>query len=66
MLRRYAGLDLRHPALIFVKSPSHLRVSYASVGAGILAADTPGASVCNMRLLKPRRVTRSLFPIDPI
>jgi microcystin degradation protein MlrC len=60
------GLDLRHPALVFVKSPSHFRVSYAPVAARILSADTPGAAVCNMRALKLRHATRPLFPLDAI
>lgn len=58
------GLALRHAALVFVKSSSHFRVAYGPHAARILAADTPGATVGNMRRLAFRHVTRPLYPLD--
>jgi len=58
------GLALRHAALVFVKSSSHFRVAYGPHAARILAADTPGATVGNMRRLVFRHVTRPLYPLD--
>ena len=58
------GLALRHAALVFVKSSSHFRVAYGPHAARILAADTPGATVGNMRRLVFRHATRPLYPLD--
>jgi microcystin degradation protein MlrC len=58
------GLPLRHAALIFVKSSSHFRVSFAPHADRILAADTPGATAGNMRRLRFQNVTRPLYPVD--
>ncbi len=60
------GLDLRHAALVFVKSPSHFRTAFAPHAARILIADTPGPTCGNMRRLKLMRVTRPLFPLDDL
>lgn len=60
------GLDLRHAALVFVKSPSHFRTAFAPHAARILIADTPGPTCGNMRRLKLDRVTRPLFPLDDL
>lgn len=58
------GLELRHAALVFVKSPAHFRVAFGPHAARILVADTPGPTCGNMRRLKFHRVTRPLFPLD--
>ena len=58
------GLPLQHAALVFVKSPSHFRVSYAPHAARMLAADTPGTTRGNMRALVFKHVTRPLYPLD--
>lgn len=58
------GLDLRDAALVFVKSPSHFRVSFGPHAARILVADTPGVSCANMERLHFRHVTRPLWPLD--
>ena len=58
------GLTLAQAAIVFVKSPSHFRVSYAPHAARVLAADTPGTTCGNMRRLVLHRVTRPLYPLD--
>lgn len=58
------GLRLEEAALVFVKSPSHFRVSYEPHAQRILLADTPGPTCPNMRRLMFHRVKRPLFPID--
>jgi microcystin degradation protein MlrC len=57
------GLDLRHAALVFVKSPSHFRVAFGPHAARMLSADTPGATCGNMRRLQFRNVTAPLYPL---
>ncbi|MBS0373788.1 MAG: M81 family metallopeptidase [Proteobacteria bacterium] len=58
------GLRLEEASLVFVKSPSHFKVSFAPRAARILLADTPGPTCPNMRHLQFRHVTRPLFPLD--
>jgi microcystin degradation protein MlrC len=58
------GLRLEEAGLVFVKSPSHFRVSFEPRAARILLADTSGPTCPNMRRLKFRHVTRPLFPLD--
>jgi microcystin degradation protein MlrC len=58
------GLVLRQAALVFVKSSSHFRVAYGPHADRILAADTPGATVGNMKRLRFRHATRPLYPLD--
>jgi len=58
------GLDPRRAALIFVKSPSHFRVSYGPIAARILIADTPGPTCANMRRIPFTKVTRPFWPLD--
>ncbi len=60
------GLDLRHAALVFVKSPSHFRTAFTPHAARVLIADTPGPTCGNMRKLKLARVTRPLYPLDDL
>jgi microcystin degradation protein MlrC len=58
------GLRLEEAALVFVKSPSHFRVSFGPHARRVLLADTPGPTCPNMRRLVFHRVTRPLFPLD--
>jgi microcystin degradation protein MlrC len=58
------GLRLEEAALVFVKSPSHFRISFARYAQRILLADTPGPTCPNMRRLVFHNVTRPLFPLD--
>ena len=58
------GLDPRRAALIFVKSPSHFRVSYTPIAARVLIADTPGPTCANMRRIPFTKVTRPFYPLD--
>lgn len=60
------GLDPGQAALVFVKSPSHFRVSFGPLAARILLADTPGPTRADVRGLPYRRVTRPVWPLDPI
>ncbi|MBO6541110.1 MAG: M81 family metallopeptidase [Rhizobiaceae bacterium] len=58
------GLDLAEAALVFVKSPSHFRTSFAPHAARIVVADTPGPTAPNVRRLKFVHVSRPLYPQD--
>ncbi len=60
------GLRLEEASLIFVKSPSHFKVSYAPHATRILLADTPGPTCPNMRRLVFQRVRRPVFPLDDV
>ena len=58
------GLDPASAALVFVRSPSHFRVSYAPIAARIFLADTPGPTCVNMRRIPFKNVTRPFYPLD--
>jgi microcystin degradation protein MlrC len=58
------GLDPASAALVFVRSPSHFRVSYAPIAARIFLADTPGPTSVNMRRIPFTKVTRPFWPLD--
>lgn len=60
------GLDPREAALVFVKSPSHFRVSFGPLAARVLVADTPGPTRANLRAVPFTRVTRPLYPLDEL
>lgn len=60
------GLDLGDAALVFVKSPSHFRASFGPAAARILAANTPGPTAPDMRRIPFTKVTRPLYPLDPM
>ncbi len=60
------GLPLRDAALVFVKSPSHFRQSFGPAAARILVANTPGPTAPDMRRIPFTKVTRPLYPLDPI
>lgn len=59
------GLDPGQAVLVFVKSPSHFRVSFGPLAARILLADTPGPTRADVRGLPYRQVTRPVWPLDP-
>jgi len=60
------GLPLSDAALVFVKSPSHFRQSFGPAAARILVANTPGPTAPDMRRIPFTRVTRPLYPLDPL
>ena len=60
------GLDPAGAALVFVKSPAHFRASFGPLAARILIADTPGPTAPDMRRIPFTRVTRPLYPLDPL
>jgi microcystin degradation protein MlrC len=58
------GLNPAAAALIFVKSPTHFRASFAPLAARLLVADSPGVTRANMRALTFTHVNRPLYPLD--
>jgi len=60
------GLDPRRAALIWVKSPSHFRVSYKPIADRIFIADTPGPSCANIRAVPYTKLRRPIWPIDEL
>ena len=63
-LYRSMGEEPSRAGVVFVKSPSHFRVSYRPFAAEVIVAESPGANCCNMTKLTFRHVTRPLYPID--
>lgn len=65
-LYRSVGLDPAAARIVFVKSPGHFRVAFGPLAARTLMANTDGPTVADMRRVPWTRVTRPLFPLDPI
>ena len=63
-IHKSVGLDPAAAALVFVRSPSHFRVSYTPIAACIFLADTPGPTCVNMRRIPFTKVTRPFYPLD--
>ena len=63
---RSVGLDPAKARIVFVKSPGHFRVAFGPLAARTLVANTEGPTVCDMRRVPWTRVTRPLFPLDPL
>jgi microcystin degradation protein MlrC len=63
-IHKSVGLDPAAAALVFVRSPSHFRVSYTPIAARIFLADTPGPTCVNMRRIPFTKVTRPFYPLD--
>lgn len=65
-LYRSAGLEPREFKLVIVKSPAGFRAEYGSFAAGMLLSACPGCASPRLETLPWRRVTRPLWPLDPI
>jgi microcystin degradation protein MlrC len=63
-IHKSVGLDPARAALVFVRSPSHFRASYAPIADRIFLADTPGPTCLNMRRIPFTKVTRPFYPLD--
>lgn len=63
-IHKSVGLDPASAALVFVRSPSHFRVSYTPIAQRIFLADTPGPTCVNMRRIPFTKVTRPFYPLD--
>ena len=60
------GLDPVDAGLVFVKSPGGFFYSFKNVADQIMVADTPGPTTVNMRAIPFTKVSRPLYPLDPI
>jgi len=63
-LHRSVGQDPAEMDVVFVKSPSHFRVSYRPFAAELMMAETPGPNCGDMSKLTFHHVTRPLYPLD--
>ncbi|HUG89237.1 MAG TPA: MlrC C-terminal domain-containing protein, partial [Planctomycetaceae bacterium] len=61
-----AGLDPRQFGIVVAKSPAGFRADYAPFAAEILLADCPGCASPDWPRLNFARVTRPLWPLDPL
>lgn len=63
---RSVGFDPAAASMVFVKSSGHFRAAFEPLAARTLIANTAGPTIADMRRIPWTRVTRPLFPIDPI
>ena len=57
-----AGIDLRKPRALIVKSSQHFHAGFAPIADDILYVSAPGTGPMDMRTITYGRVTRPLWP----
>lgn len=60
------GIDPRRRRLLVVKSNQHFHASYATIASRILYGDGNGLQPADVRKLPFKRVSRPIWPLDPV
>lgn len=63
---RHVGLDPLAAQILHTKSPTAFRAAYEPIAREILLVDTPGYTASNFATLPFTRISRPLFPLDPV
>jgi len=63
---RSQGIEPRDKKIVVVKSANGFRSQYEPFAAKIIMVDTPGICSPNLRSLPYRRISRPIYPLDPI
>jgi microcystin degradation protein MlrC len=60
------GIDVRRMRIVALKSQQHFRAGFQDVAGTIIRADTPGFTTSNLLNLPYQRITRPIWPLDPL
>jgi microcystin degradation protein MlrC len=60
------GVDLAEKAVVVVKSIQHFRASFDRIAAGTISCAAPGTLDVNLEDLPYRRLSRPIWPLDPL
>lgn len=60
------GIDVTRYRVVALKSQQHFRGGFAHIAGTIIRADTPGFTTSNLSLLPFQRITRPIWPLDPL
>jgi microcystin degradation protein MlrC len=65
-LYRAVGLEPTQANIVVVKSPNLFRASYESIASRIIMVDGPGTSTSSYARLPFTRISRPIYPLDPM
>ncbi len=60
------GIDVTRYRIVALKSQQHFRGGFSSIAGTIIRADTPGFTTSDLSLLPFQRITRPIWPLDPL
>lgn len=60
------GIDVRRARIVALKSQQHFRGGFQELAGTIVRADTPGFTTSNLLNLPYTRITRPIWPLDPL
>jgi microcystin degradation protein MlrC len=60
------GIDVTRYRVVALKSQQHFRGGFAHIAGTIIRTDTPGFTTSNLSLLPFQRITRPIWPLDPL
>lgn len=60
------GIDVTRYRVVALKSQQHFRGGFADLAGTIIRTDTPGFTTSNLSLLPFQRITRPIWPLDPL
>ena len=63
---RCVGLEPKDFKIVIVKSPAGFRADFGSIAAEILLSDCPGCAPARIEQVPYTRITRPVWPLDPI
>ncbi|HWV34464.1 MAG TPA: M81 family metallopeptidase [Thermomicrobiales bacterium] len=63
---RLHGIDVRRMRIVALKSTQHFRGGFQHLAGTIIRADTPGFTTSNLLNLPYQRITRPIWPLDPL
>ena len=63
---RSQGIEPTDKKIVVAKSATQFRSDYGPFAAGIFMVDTPGISSPNLKTLPYQRVSRPIYPLDPV
>lgn len=60
------GIDLQSKRLVVVKSTQHFRMGFDAMASSIIFCDAPGTLNSDLSRLPFKRLTRPIWPLDPV
>jgi len=60
------GIDVRRVRIAALKSQQHFRAGFEPIAGTIIRCDTPGLTTSNLANLPYTRITRPIWPLDPL
>jgi microcystin degradation protein MlrC len=65
-LFRLHGIDVRRMRIVGIKSQQHFRAGFEPIAGTIIRTDPPGFTTSNLEQLPYTRISRPIWPLDPL